>query len=227
MESRLVMFGQLVLGIDERRPYLAPGQVSFRFLTASRKRKIEFALDEIRLGKHDALLNYACIDSFSVLHDRELVGQLYGYDPDGDAITAQLVSGPTNGTLTFHPDGTFTYTPNTNYIGADSFTYTWSDGLTSGSTATVTIDVYNNASYAYDASFSVLHDHELTAYYRWRSAQLGATQSFSVLHDRELTGSAYGYDAKCRHYHRATAFKSQRFLGVINLWPDEWHGGIE
>jgi hypothetical protein len=90
MESRLVMFGQLVLGIDERRPYLAPGQVSFQFLTASHKRKIEFALDEIRLGKHDALLNYACIDSFSVLHDRELTGQLYGYDPDGDPITAQL-----------------------------------------------------------------------------------------------------------------------------------------
>jgi plastocyanin len=104
-----------------------------------------------------------------VLHDRELVGQLYGYDPDGDPITAQLVSGPSNGTLTFHPDGTFTYTPNTHYVGPDSFTYTWSDGLTSGNTATVTIDVYNNAPYAYDASFSVLHD-------------------------RELVGQLYGYD---------------------------------
>jgi VCBS repeat-containing protein len=104
-----------------------------------------------------------------VQHDRELVGQLYGYDPDGDAMTAQLVSGPTNGTLTFNADGTFTYTPNTNYIGADSFTYTWSDGLTTGNTATVTIDLYNNAPHAHDASFSVLHD-------------------------RELTGSVYGYD---------------------------------
>jgi hypothetical protein len=107
--------------------------------------------------------------SFDVVHDDQLVGQLYGYDPDGDPITAQLVSGPTNGTLTFHPDGSFTYTPNTHYVGPDSFTYTWSDGLTSGNTATVTIDVYNNAPYAYDASFSVLHD-------------------------RELTGSVYGYD---------------------------------
>jgi hypothetical protein len=76
---------------------------------------------------------------------------------------------PTNGTLTFHPDGTFTYTPNTHYVGPDSFTYTWSDGLTSGNAATVVIDVYNNTPYAYDASFSVLHD-------------------------RELTGSVYGYD---------------------------------
>jgi hypothetical protein len=29
-----------------------------------------------------------------VLHDRELVGQLYGYDPDGESITAQLLSSP-------------------------------------------------------------------------------------------------------------------------------------
>jgi hypothetical protein len=85
---------------------------------------MDFALDEIRLGKHDALLNYACSDSFSVLHDRELVGQLYGYDADGDAMTAQLVSGPTNGTLTLNPDGSFTYIPNTHYVGRDSFTYT-------------------------------------------------------------------------------------------------------
>jgi hypothetical protein len=51
-----------------------------------------------------------------------------------------------------------------------------------------------NVPLAYYASFSVLDDREPTAYYRWKSAQLGATQSFSVLHDRELTGSVYGYD---------------------------------
>jgi ELWxxDGT repeat protein len=98
---------------------------------------------------------YAYDASFSVLHDRELTGQLYGYDPDGDAITAQLVSGPTNGTLTLNPDGTFTYTPNTHYVGPDSFTYTWSDGLESSNIGTVTIDVYNNAPYGYGATFYV------------------------------------------------------------------------
>jgi hypothetical protein len=39
-----------------------------------------------------------------------------------------------------------------------------------------------------------LDDHEPTGYYRWRSAQLGATQGFSVLHDRELTCQLYRYD---------------------------------
>lgn len=65
----------------------------------------------------------------TVLHGRDLSGQLYGCDPDGDAITAQLVSGPSQGTLTLNADGSFTYTPNRHYVGPDSFTYTWSDGL--------------------------------------------------------------------------------------------------
>jgi hypothetical protein len=105
---------------------------------------------------------YACDASFSVLHDRELTGSVYGYDPDGDAITAQLVSGPTNGTLTLNPDGTFTYIPNTHYVGPDSFTYTWSDGLTTGNTATVSIDVYNNAPVAEDDTFVIPRNGQLS-----------------------------------------------------------------
>jgi hypothetical protein len=105
---------------------------------------------------------YAYDASFSVLHDRELTGSVYGYDPDGDTITAQLISGPSNGTLTFHPDGTFTYIPNTHYVGPDSFTYTWSDGLTTGNTATVTIDVYNNAPVAEDDTFVIPRNGQLS-----------------------------------------------------------------
>jgi hypothetical protein len=97
-----------------------------------------------------------------VLHDRELTGSVYGYDPDGDAITAQLVSGPTNGTLTLNPDGTFTYIPNTHYVGPDRFTYTWSDGLTTGNTATVSIDVYNNAPVAEDDTFVIPRNGQLS-----------------------------------------------------------------
>jgi hypothetical protein len=102
---------------------------------------------------------------FSVLHDRELVRQLYGYDPDGDAITAQLVSGPTNGTLTFHPDGSFTYTPITQYVGPDSFSYAWSDGVGISNRGTVTIRVENGApsggaDYFFDEDFILVDDVE-------------------------------------------------------------------
>ncbi len=43
-------------------------------------------------------------------------------DPEGNALTAAVVTGPANGTLVLNADGTFT-TPNNNYNGADSVTY--------------------------------------------------------------------------------------------------------
>ena len=41
-------------------------------------------------------------------------------DVDGNALTAQLVTGPSNGVLTLNANGSFTYTPNLNYAGTDS-----------------------------------------------------------------------------------------------------------
>jgi gliding motility-associated-like protein len=58
---------------------------------------------------------------------------------DGDNMTFTLLSGPSNGTLTFNPDGSFTYTPNPNFSGTDSFTYIVTDSNGGTDTATVTI----------------------------------------------------------------------------------------
>ena len=49
-------------------------------------------------------------------------------DPDGDPLTAVLVTGPAHGTLTLNANGSFTYTPTANYTGPDSFIYRASDG---------------------------------------------------------------------------------------------------
>jgi hypothetical protein len=62
-------------------------------------------------------------------------------DPDGDSLTAQLVAGPSNGTLVLNPDGSFTYTPNAGFNGTDTFTYQASDGSALSNVATVTIQV--------------------------------------------------------------------------------------
>ena len=62
-------------------------------------------------------------------------------DPDNDALTAVLVSGPAHGTLAFNADGSFIYTPDENYSGPDSFTYRASDGVLTGDPATVTINI--------------------------------------------------------------------------------------
>jgi len=62
-------------------------------------------------------------------------------DPEGGALTAQLVNGPSHGTLTLNPNGSFAYTPITDYVGSDSFTYMANDGTTSSAIATATIAV--------------------------------------------------------------------------------------
>ena len=48
--------------------------------------------------------------------------------PDGLPLTATVVDPPAHGVLVLNPDGSFTYTPNANYHGTDSFTYIVGDG---------------------------------------------------------------------------------------------------
>ena len=67
-------------------------------------------------------------------------------DVDGDALTYTITTPLANGTLT--PTGTpghYTYTPNANFTGPDSFTYTVSDGtLTDTGTVSVTVTPVND-----------------------------------------------------------------------------------
>ncbi len=62
-------------------------------------------------------------------------------DVDGDSLRAMLASSPANGTVVLNDNGSFTYTPNATYSGADSFTYTAWDGTASSASATVAITV--------------------------------------------------------------------------------------
>ncbi|MCF6391655.1 cadherin-like domain-containing protein, partial [Mycobacterium sp. MBM] len=82
-------------------------------------------------------------DTFTTDEDTVLTGNVLTNDSDidGDALTATLVDGPAHGTLTLNTDGSFTYTPNADFNGADSFTYTATDGTATSSVATVSITV--------------------------------------------------------------------------------------
>lgn len=79
--------------------------------------------------------------SFAVQTNLELTGQLVATDFDGDAITYTLEQNVTNGTLSLNNDGRFSYTSNTDYVGADSFTFIANDGISDSSPATVNINV--------------------------------------------------------------------------------------
>jgi VCBS repeat-containing protein len=62
-------------------------------------------------------------------------------DANFDKLQVTLVSGPANGVLTLNASGAFTYDPNPDFFGKDTFTYQASDGQGGSDTATVTINV--------------------------------------------------------------------------------------
>ena len=70
-------------------------------------------------------------------------------DIDGDTLTISNFTNPSNGTLTFNDNSTpdnpsddyFIYTPNANYNGTDSFTFTVSDGNGGSVTGTFNLNV--------------------------------------------------------------------------------------
>lgn len=65
---------------------------------------------------------------------------LSGTDIDGDTLSAEILTQPANGTLTGESPS-FTYTPDANWYGTDSFTFRTGDGLVFSEPATVTLTV--------------------------------------------------------------------------------------
>lgn len=85
-------------------------------------------------------------------------------DGDDDALTATLVSDVANGTLVLNSDGSFTYTPDADFNGSDSFTYRASDGIseTAETTVTITVNSVNDAPVGVEDEFSVNENTTLT-----------------------------------------------------------------
>ena len=85
-------------------------------------------------------------DSFQLDEDQVLAVSAPGVlendsDAEGQPFTASLVSDVIHGSLILNEDGSFTYAPDLDYYGTDSFTYQVSDGDLSSNSATVSIDV--------------------------------------------------------------------------------------
>ncbi len=67
-------------------------------------------------------------------------------DQDGDPLTVRSVSTPAHGTVVINADGTVTYSPAENYVGADSFIYTVCDPAMQCVTETVSLIVHPSVS---------------------------------------------------------------------------------
>jgi hypothetical protein len=85
-------------------------------------------------------------DTYEVAEDDVLTVStpgVLGNDSNGGSgsLTAVLLSGPAHGSVDLNGNGSFTYTPEDNYSGPDSFTYKANNGTSDSNVATVHIDV--------------------------------------------------------------------------------------
>jgi VCBS repeat-containing protein len=157
--------GTLTLNADGSFTYTPNGDFngtdSFTYRTSDGEADSEVATVILTVNAvNDAPV--ASADSLGVDEDGALVvlaQDLLGNDTDvdGDALAVTLASGPANGSLTLNPDGSFTYRPNADFSGADSFAYRAGDGMAESDLTTVTIQVsaVNDAPAAAADSFQV------------------------------------------------------------------------
>lgn len=85
-------------------------------------------------------------DSYSTTEDIPLVvpppGVLANDTTNGPSpLSAEIVSQPTNGSVSLSSNGGFTYTPETNFFGSDTFTYRARSGAVTSNDATVSVTV--------------------------------------------------------------------------------------
>ena len=87
----------------------------------------------------------AANDSATTNEDTPLTASVAGNDStmSGGTLTYAKASNPSHGTVVVNADGSYTYTPATNYSGADSFTYTVTDAA-SGESLTRTVNLTVN-----------------------------------------------------------------------------------
>jgi hypothetical protein len=104
----------------------------------------DFALVRIRGDNHGPRATPA---TFPVTEDTVLrvTNPTYVQDVDGDTVTASLLTAPAHGQLALAADGSFTYTPDADYAGPDSFLYKVTDPDGALDVGAVTLDVVNDA----------------------------------------------------------------------------------
>src|SRR5262249_29397277 len=104
-------------------------------------------------------------DSYTVAENSALTVNAPGVlandtDANSDPLTAALLANPTNGTLSLNANGSFTYTPNANFSGADIFSYRAFDGIAYSGAVAVSINVtsVNQPPVATDDNYNVNED---------------------------------------------------------------------
>lgn len=162
-----------LLAAEERYSYVFDGnsqQIDHMLVSAGLYANAEFDAVHLNSGKagfrptdHDAVLGRFFVNTGPVAHGDTgyvvsedvaiIVDAANGVlandaDRNGDALTAVLVEGPANGTLTLNADGSFTYQGAADFNGDESFTYRTRDAfgaLSETATVSFTVGAVNDA----------------------------------------------------------------------------------
>ncbi|WP_151086192.1 Ig-like domain-containing protein [Hymenobacter baengnokdamensis] len=173
---------------------------------------------------------------------------------DGNAgnvtsFTVTKLVGPTNGTLTLNADGSYTYTPNNGYLGADSFQYQICQTTTTpacSNIATVSINVFdpsrvcntaNGSNLLQNPGFETGNDGSFTSAYTFVARPASAvTGGPGGLYPE----STYAVDADAHYYHASftglgrggsgnfmivngDANQSKVYAQVVNVIPNRYY----
>ncbi len=172
-------------------------------------------------GGGDAFVVKVRKPSVPVAYDQDLStsqnfaidGTMTASDSDADPLTYSVSSQPTHGTLLFTPDGAFTYTPNSGYEGADSFTFKATDGTFDSNVATIGITIThlqanlspspssileNQPSGTMVGTFSVSGPDAISpfAYSLVSGAGDDNNASFTISDDQLLSAASFDYETK-------------------------------
>ncbi|MCJ8310222.1 MAG: tandem-95 repeat protein, partial [Hyphomicrobiales bacterium] len=117
----------------------------------------------------------------------------YATDIDGDLLSVSAASAA-NGLVTINPDGTLNYTPNANFNGLDTITYTVDDGNGGSATGSkfVFVNSVNDAPVANNESVSVPEDGAVTINVLTNDSDIDGSLVASTI---QITGTASAGDS--------------------------------
>jgi VCBS repeat-containing protein len=170
----------------------------------------------------------AVADNYALTEDSPLsvnIGAVLANDadPETDALSAVLVTGPAHGTVVLSASGTFTYTPEANFNGTDTFRYKANDGGSDSNVSSVTLTV----GAVNDAPVNIIPAAQQTPKNTSRVFSSANNNPMSVSDADAGFRSASEADSRIRHCDvtcsdRPDFLRRRRHLGRHNdvHWPD-------
>ena len=136
--NRLTLEGDAGDVIDLQGDWVAYGESDGYYrLTASGVKADLYMSNTLSLSNKAPVANGA---SVSVTEDQIYNGTFDAVDINGDDLTYSVVSDASNGNVVINGGG-YSYTPQDNYDGTDSFTFKANDGTVDSNTATISLTV--------------------------------------------------------------------------------------